>query len=144
MWFNNSIKPLLRSPLHGLVSRNMMLVTLKGRRSGRTYSFPVNYVQEGDTLWTVSLRERSWWRNLRGGAPVTLRLRGRDVRAEGRVSEDDQTVAEDLATLLRLAPGYARYLEVALDQASRPRQDDLLRAAQSRVVIRFSPARSQA
>ena len=137
MWYNTLMRPLLRSPLHGLVSKNMMLVTLKGRKSGQTYVFPVNYVQEGDSLWTVSLKERSWWRNLRDGATVTLRLRGRDVRAEGVVSEDDEAVIDGLAELLSLAPGYARYLEVRTDQAGRPDRDDLRRAAQSRVVIGF-------
>jgi deazaflavin-dependent oxidoreductase (nitroreductase family) len=114
-----------------------MLVTLKGRKSGQSFTFPVNYVQEGNLVWAVSLKERGWWRNLRGGAAVMLRLRGRDVRAEGQVREDDAAVADGLAEMLSVAPGYGRYFEVGMDQAGEPNRDDLLRAAQSRVVVRF-------
>jgi hypothetical protein len=32
-------------------------------------------------LLTMSPKDRLWWRNLRGGAPVTVRLQGRDFLA---------------------------------------------------------------
>jgi hypothetical protein len=42
---NPVVIPLLKSPLHGLMSADVMLVTLTGRRSGRTYTRPVSYRQ---------------------------------------------------------------------------------------------------
>jgi len=83
------MKALLRSPAHGLLSGAFMLITVTGRKTGRRYTTPVNYVRDGDLLTVLSRRKRSWWRNVRGGAPVTLRLRGKDrgafacVAAEG-------------------------------------------------------------
>ncbi len=71
---NSFVSLLLRSPLHGFVSGNTMLVSVTGRKTGRVVTIPVNYVQEGDILWVLSYRERTWWRNLLTGAPVTLRL----------------------------------------------------------------------
>ncbi len=78
---NEFIKILLRSPLHRLFSSSLMLITVKGRKSGRAITTPVNYYNDRDTLWVISDRNRKWWRNGCGGAVVTLRLQGRDVKA---------------------------------------------------------------
>jgi hypothetical protein len=78
---NPAIRLLLRSPLHGAASRSLALISVTGRRSGRVFTFPVAYRQEGETVKIgVGWPERKvWWRNLRGeGAPVRLRLRGRE------------------------------------------------------------------
>lgn len=70
---------LLRSPLHRLVSGSLVLVGYRGRRSGRRFTVPVTYAETGgDLIIFVGHAERkSWWRNLRGGAEVEVRLRGR-------------------------------------------------------------------
>lgn len=82
---NSSGAWLLRSPFHGVMSGSVMLVTVTGRKTGRTYTTPVNYVKDGDEITVVSRLDRTWWRNARGGAPVTLRVRGRDVRGTADV-----------------------------------------------------------
>ena len=46
------------------------LITVTGRKTGRKYTTPVGYYQEGDTLWVISSRDRTWWRNATGGAQV--------------------------------------------------------------------------
>jgi hypothetical protein len=68
MWYNPLLTWLLRSPLHGLVSNNTLLTTVIGCKSGSNITLPVNYVDMGEELLTVSFRRRTWWRNLRGGA----------------------------------------------------------------------------
>jgi hypothetical protein len=45
------MKRLLRSPLHGIVGRSFMLITFTGRKSGRAYTTPVQYVQDSNTLY---------------------------------------------------------------------------------------------
>jgi hypothetical protein len=78
---NRVTRPLLRSPAHGLLSRRLLLITVTGRRSGRRFTIPVSYLErDGRLLIQPSAPERKlWWRNLRGeGAPVRVRLRGRD------------------------------------------------------------------
>ena len=76
MWYNAVIAALLRSPLHALLSGQIMLISVTGRKSGATFTAPVNYIQDEDVLWVVSARDRTWWRNARGGCAVSLRLRG--------------------------------------------------------------------
>ncbi len=91
-WYNPLMRWLLRSPFHGLVSRGILLVTFTGRKTGRTYSTPINYRQDGPLIQLISHRGRAWWRNFEGGAPVTLRLRGQDRQATANVvaaSRDD-------------------------------------------------------
>jgi deazaflavin-dependent oxidoreductase (nitroreductase family) len=102
--FNRTANPLLRivlsSPLHPLLSRSLALITVTGRKSGRAYTFPVGYTQEGDRVTIgVGWPERKlWWRNLRGGAPVRVRLRGtvRNGHAEVRGDERGGVTVEVL------------------------------------------------
>jgi deazaflavin-dependent oxidoreductase (nitroreductase family) len=80
---NPVVRALLRSPAHGLVSGHLALITVTGRRSGRTYTFPVGYHRDGDVV-TIGIDwpdRKRWWRNLREPAPVEIRLRG--VRRTG-------------------------------------------------------------
>src|SRR5512138_3050089 len=77
---------LLRSPFH-IFMGGMLLITVTGRKSGRAITTPVNYVRDGDTLLITSKTDRTWWRNVRGGAPVALRLNGRAYRAEANTIE---------------------------------------------------------
>ena len=63
--YNPIIILLLCSPLHSLIDKSMMLITLTGRKSGKKYTFPVSYVRDGDTLLMISQREHTWWKNLR-------------------------------------------------------------------------------
>lgn len=116
-----------------------MLVSVKGRRSGRLVSTPVNYVRDGTSLWTVSLPERQWWRNLRGGAPVTLRLKGRDVAARGAALETPEDAAAGLARIIARQPALRARLDLPAP-APGTSDADLFRAAgPKKVVIRFDP-----
>ena len=83
---NVFMKPLLRSPLHSVASGRTLLITFTGHKTGTTYTTPVDYVQRGDKITIVTRKERTWWKNLHGsGAPVRLRLQGRDVDGIARV-----------------------------------------------------------
>jgi hypothetical protein len=83
---------LLRSPLHGLLSKSLMLLSFKGRKSGKRYTVPVGYMQAGEDLFVFT--HTRWWKNLIGGAPVVLRLRGRDVSGTATPIADPIRIAE--------------------------------------------------
>jgi len=136
--YNPFMRWLLRSPLHGLISNSTMLVTYAGRKSGKSYTVPVGYVRDGDVFLTTSLRDRTWWRNLHHGAPVTLRVKGQDLKGAGEaIADDDQSVAQSFVQYLRIAPQNAKYFDVDLDADGHPLPSDVARAVQSRVVVRF-------
>ncbi|MFW5692246.1 MAG: nitroreductase/quinone reductase family protein [Chloroflexota bacterium] len=85
---NRVLKPLLRSPLHFFASQGVMLITFTGKKSGKVYITPVQYRQDGEVVSFFTRRDRIWWKNLRGGAPVTLRLRGHDRHGQAIPLED--------------------------------------------------------
>ena len=133
---NSFMTFMLRSPLHGIMSGSTMLVTVTGRKTGKPITTPVNYYQEGDTLWVISNRERTWWRNLKGGASLKLRLRGREVNGFGEVLLDEPAVAVQIGEYVRHLPISGRSLGVHLeDGQSDPA--DLTRLAQERVMVRI-------
>lgn len=133
---NPLVKSILRSPLHGLFSKSTVLLTYTGRKSGKIFTTPVGYVQEGDTLHMISSRGHIWWRNLVGGAAVNLRLRGQDKTGWGEAIEKPEEVASSLKSLLQKAPKYARYLKVRLSSDNQPDEKDLALAAQNWVVVK--------
>src|SRR4051794_11767153 len=91
---NPAVRLLLRSPLHPLVSRSLALITVTGRKSGRSYTIPVSYRRDGDVVkigvgWPG---RKHWWRNLRGdGAPVGMRIRGEDRRGHAVARGDERS-----------------------------------------------------
>ncbi len=72
---NPVIKALLGSPLHGLISHELMVLSFTGRTSGKQYAVRVGYLQKDNRLYFSCLA--GWWQNL-PGAPGTVRLRGQD------------------------------------------------------------------
>ncbi len=131
---NGFVKFLLRSPMHGMISGNTMLITVKGRKTGKPVTTPVNYVRAGDCLWVISRRERTWWRNLIGGAPVKLVLRGREVDGFARAILDEQDVRCHLASYLSKMPLASRSLGVRIHDG-KANEQDLTRTALTWLVV---------
>lgn len=136
MGFNSVVKWLLSSPIHGVMSRNTMVIEYQGRKSGKRRSVPVNYQRRDSELLTTSLKSRVWWRSLRGGTPVRVLLRGRWYEARADVIEDEEGVARGISEYLELAPTWAKYFGVGLDAGGKPRSGDVLSSSRDKVVIR--------
>ena len=72
---NPIVIALLRSPLHWPLSRSVLLITVRGRRTGRPYTLPVVYAKIGSTILIVpgDPEHKTWWRNLTDGpTPVEV------------------------------------------------------------------------
>ncbi len=131
---NHAMKLVLRSPVHGMVSKTVLLITFTGRKSGKTYTTPVSYSQSDDqvTIFTHA----DWWKNLRGGAPVTLCLRGRELQGLPEpVVEDKQAIAVGLMAHLRKVPSDASFYGVTFDDHGNPKVEEIERAVQTVVMI---------
>ena len=137
---NSFMKLILNSPLHPLLGARFAVITVEGHKSGKRYSLPINVNPEGAGWTVISMRERTWWRNLRGGQPATLQLAGRQRMVRGEVLEAPPDVAHGLAGLFARFPGHAKYFGI------RPAADgslpaaDLERLAQKHVVIHLMEA----
>lgn len=130
----NAMKFVLGSPMHGIISKSTLLLTFTGRKTGKTYTTPVSYSQRGRQVYIFS--HAKWWRNLRGGAPVTLRIQGRDLQGVAESVEDKQVIAAKLIAHLREVPFDAKFYNVSFDDHKNPLLDQVERAVQSVVMIR--------
>jgi len=133
---NKTMKFVLSSPLHGMVSQSTLLITFTGRMSGKAYTTPVSYSQHGNQVLVFT--HASWWKNLGSGAPVTLRLRGRELHglAQPEVS-DKRAIAIGLAAHLRAVPFDARYYDVTFNENGNPRTEEVQAAVKTVVMIRI-------
>jgi len=116
-----------------------MLITIKGRKSGKEYTLPVNYVRSDGVFLVTSYRLRTWWRNLRGKAAVTLRVRGQKLKGMGEAVTGEKEVAKHLLDYLEKVPKQTKYFGVGLDSYGRPNVEDVVRAARDRVGVRIRP-----
>ena len=136
---NTMMKFILRSPLHGMVSKTITVITFTGRKSGKTYSTPVSYSQNGSqvTIFTHG----DWYKNLVGGAPVTLRIRGKDYTGQADVTADDKpAMAAALSEHLKVVRSDAQYYSVTFDEAGEPNKDEIRKAVDNVVMIRVKLA----
>lgn len=132
---NNAMKFVLRSPVHKMVSKFTLLITFTGRKSGKTYTTPVSYSQFGDQVYIFT--HANWWKNLCGGAPVTLTIRGQEFKGWAEpVAEDKDAIATWLSTHLREVPSDAKYYSVTLDEQGNPKADEVKQAVHTVTMIR--------
>ena len=98
---NILITPLARL---GLAGRRTHILTVVGRKTGRSYSTPVLLVFLGGERWLVApYGERAWVKNARAAGTVELTRARRTERV--RVTEvDAQTAAPVLREYLRTTP----------------------------------------
>ncbi len=133
---NDFMAWVLRSPLHGLLSNGMMLITFTGRKTGKTYTTPVGYYMEGGYLWVITSRERKWWRNLQGGAKVQLLLKRKPVEGMADVDLDKKAVEARMVEYLRHVPQAAKPMGIRVED-KKPNAEDITSTAKERLFIRI-------
>src|SRR5512132_609100 len=93
---NRLLLPLLHSPLAGAVDGALLGLTVRGRRSGRPITLPVQYAAGDDALWVwpADPETKTWWLNLSPAAPVRVRLLGQDLEATAQTLQGDEDPTE--------------------------------------------------
>lgn len=115
-----------------------MVLYYKGQKTGRQVRVPIGYYQQPDgSLFATSLRSRTWWRNLRQGAPVMLNLKGRLRKAYGEALESPLDVMKGLDDLFSQQPKLARYFGIQPGPDGSADSASLHRLAKERVLVRF-------
>ncbi len=136
---NPIMKLILRSPLHAIVSKRIMIISFSGRKSGREYSTPVSYFQEGDRV--VCFTHSPWWKNIGDGSAEKVRIQGVDFNGHAvAISGDVEQKVENLTKMLEAVPGDAGFYNVQFDERGVPRREDVERAVQEAVLIRIQLA----
>jgi deazaflavin-dependent oxidoreductase (nitroreductase family) len=111
---NRLITPLARL---GLAGRRTHILSVRGRKSGRRYSTPVQLVLDGDRRWLVApYGEREWVKNARAAGEVEL-TRARKTTRHAVEEVGPEEAAPVLREYLRTTPVVKRFFAVGRDDA---------------------------
>lgn len=146
MWFMNKIanpfvRLILRSPLHGMMSASVLLITYHGRKSGKEYTLPVQYVQDGNHIYILPgyAEKKTWWRNLKGGMDVQLMLKGQTLSGYGillKRESDAEEILKAFGLYLQRFPPSAKIHNVRFEADGQFNADDLHKAAKNILMIK--------
>jgi hypothetical protein len=95
---NPLMKLVLNSPLHGGLSKRVMVLSFTGRKTGKRYSTPVSYTWEEDHVIVVTFSP--WWKNFKEPAPVQMRIQGKSVSGTAVLVNDPVRIKQILQALL--------------------------------------------
>lgn len=136
---NDFVKFFLRTPLRVFLG-NTMLITVTGSKTGKKYSTPVGFYRDGEDLWVLTSRDRTWWRNVKHGAEVSLLLKGKTIRAFARAELDEQAVEARLLNYVRHIPMAAKSLGIRTENKA-PNLEDVRQVAKDKVFVKVHPER---
>ena len=105
---NVPMRAVLSLPFPTPLSRNLMLVSYTGRKTGRSYRQPLSFARDGEALLTPG--GGRWTLNMEGGRPVRIRLRGREVPARPELVRDPGEVERLLDVIVAGNPSAARFI----------------------------------
>lgn len=136
---NFFIKAIVNSPFHPLLGDSFAVITLTGRKTGKIISTPVNVVRLDGVMTVISMRSRTWWRNLKNGQPAQLRHAGKRFPVHSEIVETPAAVSAGLGAYFAQYPGYTKYFNIHPGANGQPDPTELELVASERVLIRLFP-----
>ena len=135
---NPTLVRLLRSPLHGLMSGQILVLQYRGRKTGNVYTIPLSYVTHDGHPHCVT-RTTAWWKSAVDTPAVTIWLRGqRMIVSAERVPSAAPDARTVFRTFMTANPGTARMLyDVRIGQDGKPYETDVDREVLNSVVVRL-------
>lgn len=139
---NRLLATILRSPFHGLASRQNLLISYRGRRTGLVHELPVRFAA-ADRGYVVRIgrpEAKRWWRNFSEPWPLTVLVRGRSIAATGHAvgGESDEGTALAGAYFARYR-GSARHQSLRVRKGDTPSREDVRRAATGLLFLFVTP-----
>ena len=135
---NPPVRSLLRSPFHGLMSKNTLLLEFTGRKSGRALSTPISYYISNQTAHCFTSRSYGWWWNLTTGRKVRLTIQGSKWQSTPIVEiTDHELMQAQLDAFLHAVPRDAPHADVSLNKNGNPDPDDIRRVVSGMVYLQL-------
>ena len=74
----------------GLQNASEIEITVTGRTSGRTHSYPIWFAVDGDKLYLIPVKgsDTEWYKNVRKRPSIRLTARGKRLTASARILTD--------------------------------------------------------
>lgn len=134
---NPIMKTILTSPFHKMMSGQIMILTFQGAKSGKTYTTPVSYSIENDTV--TCFTHANWWKNFRNGADVKLRLQGQNLEGHAvAITDDLEQKTAGLQKHIKAVPYDAKFYGVTFDENGQPKLEQVMKAAGEAVMVHIS------
>jgi deazaflavin-dependent oxidoreductase (nitroreductase family) len=133
---NDFMSWVLRSPFHGMLSNGTMLITVTGRKTGKTYTTPVGFYEEGGYLWILTSRDRTWWRNVQDGADVKLLLKRKPVNGFAETEMNEKAVELHMCEYVKHIPQAAKPMGIHVENGVA-NAEDVARVSKDRLFVRI-------
>lgn len=135
-FINPFVRIILKSPIHFILSHQILLFRVIGRKSKKIYEIPASYAHINDALVCVTLRENLWWKNFIDIENQDIYFKGKKINKKISINfSDDNFVREKLKELIEHNPIDAFFAGVKLDRNKVPNSEDLDKAAKLHTVI---------
>ncbi|BBX27469.1 hypothetical protein [Mycolicibacterium alvei] len=89
---NPALRFVLRTPIAGAARHQFMVLTVRGRKTGRQYAIPLSAHRIDNTLYAMT--DAGWKHNFRDGATAEVLHDGQTTTMRGELIEDRATVAD--------------------------------------------------
>ncbi|MEN3222525.1 hypothetical protein PUR22_16945 [Mycolicibacterium porcinum] len=89
---NPSLRFMLRTPFAGASRQQFMVLTVRGRKTGRQYAIPLSAHFIDNTLYAMT--DAGWKHNFRDGATAEVLHNGKTATMRGELITDRATVAD--------------------------------------------------
>lgn len=135
-FINPFVRVILKSPIHFILSHQILLFRVIGRKSKKIYEIPASYAHINDVLVCVTLRENLWWKNFIDIENQDIYFKGKKINKKISINfSDDDFVRIKLKELIEHNPIDAFFAGVKLDRNKIPNPEDLDKAAKLHTVI---------
>jgi hypothetical protein len=132
---NVPMRRLLSLPFPTPLSRQLMLLTITGRKTGRRYRQPVSYLRDADTLLTPG--GGRWTLNLRNGQPIPIRLNGRHRQARPELVSNPDEIVPLLQKMMIANPRITTFVPFIGSDGSIDRSQLATAAAHGFCIVRW-------
>jgi deazaflavin-dependent oxidoreductase (nitroreductase family) len=126
---------LLRHNWMGSMGNYIMVITTTGRKSGKRFTTPVGYQQNGDTILSFNVNGTSnWYKNLAQNPMVTLEIKKQTYQMRGVYVTNADEIRQIFELYRREQPTMLpRFFGISTEAST----DDLIKAADRIKFVRF-------
>jgi hypothetical protein len=126
-FLNSMMKWMLTTPgIQAMVGQGVALLTFTGRKTAKTYTIPVSYHREDNTVTVITKRARHWWRNFENTDAVELRLAGRNYMGKAEAKTGEEDALQFMVDYLQKRPIDAKAYGLARDEITREKVAGIL------------------
>ena len=128
-----------KSPLHFLISQNIVVLNFMGMKTGKDYALPVSYFEDPKgKLRCVTDRRNIWWRNLLQASNIKILYKGNLTDALVTIEhENNKIIADQLDALCSHSRIDGFFAKVGYENG-KPVQKDIEKAASIMTLIQLS------